>query len=144
MMTRSPEGRTLIVRVCCKNHVSKRSKKGGGIRERQRVSKRRGAHLGHLLRDQGRYRRFECSRSDSHDDDRDHETTERSVWIDDDHRNTRDNEQDVADDCDSDGVADRLVSSEVRVGNVRTKQRTDVDPEAARRVNIFVVPQKVD
>lgn len=140
-MTRSPVGKVSTMRVCYKR-----------VRRRSETRTAQRTYLGHLLGDQGRHGRFERSsshlqnqnlakrrrrgahrykewRTHSHDDDGDDEAAERSHRVDDDRRNCRNDEEDVTENGDPEGVAERLVSSQVGVGDVGTKERTDVDPE---------------
>ena len=84
---------------------------------------------GHLLGDERRDVWLEAAGSDTHDDDADDESAESAVRM----RNHTGSRRRDQDDMTSDGNQDRhpnsVEATEIRVGNVSTEKRDEVDPE---------------
>ena len=82
-----------------------------------------------LFRDEGRDVRLETTGANAHDDDGDDEACQRAVALLDDTGNRRDDEEDVAEERDGNRNADGLVTTPVRVGDIRAKEGDDINPE---------------
>lgn len=90
---------------------------------------------GNLFNNQRRNVWFEATRSGPHDDHAQHEDSEAGSLIGDDWRDSRDDEDDVANDGNAYGDTDRLVSTPVLVCHVGTEKRHAVYPEGVECVD---------
>ena len=90
-----------------------------------------------LFRDEGRDVRLETTRAKTHDDDGDNETCQRAVGLLDNTRDRGDDKEDVAEESDTNGDADGLITTPVGIGDVGTEQRDDVYPAERHEVPSF-------
>ena len=75
-----------------------------------------------LLNDQGRNVGLECTSTETHDDQSEHENTKAGAFVNDYRWNGRDNQDNVADDSDADCNTDGLVTTPVLISNVSCEQ----------------------
>ena len=84
--------------------------------------------LGVLLSDKGRDVCLECTSPEPHDDNCQGKDADGTVGFLDDSRNRRDDEQDVSEEGDGHGDANRLVTAPSGVSYVCPKERNDINP----------------
>lgn len=82
-----------------------------------------------LFSDQRRDVGFESTCSEAHDDKSDSEDSESSFALDDDRRNSRDDQDSVTDHSETDRVLDSEVTTEILISDVCSTKRCDVRPE---------------
>lgn len=83
-----------------------------------------------LFGDQGRGIGLETSSAETHDDKSDNEAGKRSIGVLNDTRDGGDDEEDMAEECDCDRDANRLVATPVGVGNISAEKGDNVNPKS--------------
>jgi hypothetical protein len=86
--------------------------------------------LGNLLGNEGRNVGLECTSTCAHDEDTENKNAESSIGLVENRGSRRGDENQVTDLSKNDGIDNRLVATEIGVGDPGTKQGADVDPES--------------